>query len=130
MTKQEVVQKINENNGSWIAPHQIVFTQEKGDKTIHAKSADGMSGFLIGIKNDWKEFHVTSSFYFFEGERMGEFIRFRKNLGEILGIPFEIPGAEKIETTVKIKDEKSEGILMGKVEAYEKIITDRPITIG
>ncbi len=128
MTKNEVSQKIKENGGSWIAEHQIVFTEDSA--SISAKSPDGMSGFLISQKEDWKEFHFANGFDLFDSQKMGEFIRFAKNLAEVLGVTCEIPGAETVERIVKIKDEKEADTLKGKVEAYENIVLGRTITIG
>ena len=129
MNKQILIDRIKKEDGVYIE-NKLKFTQEKDDETIHIKSTENsMAGFILG-SSDLNDFYFANGFSIFDKESMENFINFAKDLSNFLEVKLEIPGAETIERFIKIKDETTEAKLDGKVEAYEKLLIGRTVTIG
>ena len=129
MDKQILNDRIKKEDGVYIE-NNLKFTQEDGDGTIHIRSTENsMSGFILG-SSDLNDFYFANGFSIFDKESMENFINFAKDLSNFLEVKLEIPGAETIERFIKIKDETTEAKLDGKVEAYEKLLIGRTVTIG
>ena len=129
MDKQILTDRIKKEDGVYIE-NKLKFTQKDEDETIHINSTENsMSGFILGI-SDLNDFYFANGFNLFDKENMKNFINFAKDLSNFLEVKLEIPGAETIDRVVKIKDETTEAKLDGKVEAYEKLLIGRTVSIG
>ena len=129
MNKQILIDRIKKEDGVYIE-NKLNFTQEKDDETIHIKSTENsMSGFILG-SGDLNDFIFSNGFSLFDKESMANFINFAKDLSYFLEVKLDIPGAEVIERFIKVKDETAEAKLDGKVEAYEKLLIGRTVSIG
>jgi len=129
MDKQILTDRIKKEDGVYIE-NNLKFTQEDGDGTIHIRSTENsMSGFILG-SGDLNDFHFSNGFSLFDKESMANFINFAKDLSYFLEVKLDIPGAEVIERFIKVKDETAEAKLDGKVEAYEKLLIGRTVSIG
>lgn len=127
MTRLELEKLIEENSGKWTSDQGIEFTQED-DRTIHAESG-GMNGFIIH-NNPPEDFHFSIGFRVFDEDKMSEFIQFVKDLATVFGITPKFPGMDSFEKVVKVTDNAAEERLSGKIEAYEKLLIGRDLTIS
>lgn len=129
LTKQELINHIqNSVNQSWEPEAGLKFTMQE-DETVYV---------------DWSGKNVNFRAFIMKhnGDAMGEFylanagnlrdtndlILFIKKIAKHVGYELKIDEAQIVEKPVI--DNKEESRLTGKVEAYEKILINRELTIS
>jgi hypothetical protein len=125
MTIKEIEQNIVNGDGKWAPKDDFVFTQEEGDETIHVKCArenEVGSGFLMSHGNgDFGQFHIMGGFSLKDINKHNNFCQM---LIDILDVPVSIGSV--VSKEVKVTDQK----ILGMVEAYEKLLLGREMTLG
>ena len=130
MTREIILANINAWDGKWEPEKGLVF------------SASGNSAVAIDVK--WDSPAITYHAFLMEhaGDDMGAFhfstagdfkdfnglITFVKKVSQYVEYVLEIDNAKIVERPVT--DARVEANLAGKVEAYEKILINRDITVG
>jgi hypothetical protein len=134
MTRKELLERIDANGGEWKATDVVRFTRHGSDH-----DPDGVSAFVIHDGDErhfWLMGHLdrVSEFRVQNIETLG-LIPTAYEAAQVLAsvVEYDMPGVKPV-TIVKVErleaDRALEEHLSGKVEAYEKLLIGRAVTIS
>jgi len=127
MTRQTILANIEAGDGKWEPEKGLVFSKDHTSIDVKWNSPTSIFGaFLMdSAGDDMGNFHFSSAGDF---KDINGLIDFVKKVSRHTDYVLEIDNAKIVERPVT--DARTEANLAGKVEAYEKILINRDITVG
>jgi hypothetical protein len=129
MQRPEIITEIDQHDGTWHATEEITFTKHRHDKKGVTAIVEGIPFWLMGHLDEASDFFVDPGHTHATLDRISAAYEAAQKLAHFLG--YEMPGAKvvTITNTVTAPSDRSEEMrLLGKVEAYEKILIGREIS--
>lgn len=132
MTKETLIESIKATvDEKYTTANGITFTIEDGDDTIYARR-EGIVAFCTKSSDvdDWYQSSSIGNF-----TNCNNVFTFMRDISEYIGFDFNIEGQivrvkEKEVVIEKEVPSTEQYRLGGMVEAYEKILTNRDLTVG
>jgi len=127
MTRQDIIANIEAGDGKWEPEKGLIFSTDRDLIAVKWNSPTTIFGaFLMEHSEDnMGELHLSSAGDF---KDLNGLIEFVKKVSRYVEYVLEIDNAKIVERPVR--DVMAEANLAGKVEAYEKILINRDITVG
>lgn len=128
MNTELLKQKIEEGNGKWVAREGLEFKQDKDDGTIHChckRENEVGTAFLMNHNFDDFNWYMSNSFNIKEVQKSINFFQLLINVLELdvrIGV---VEKEVKVEVEKIVKDDKQSGM----IEAYEKLLLGKRITL-
>ena len=132
MTKETLIESIKATvDEKYTTANGITFTIEDGDDTIYARR-EGIVAFCTK-SSDVDDWYQSSSIGHFTN--CNNVFTFMRDISEYIGFDFKIEGqilrVKEKEVVIEKEGPSTEQYrLGGMVEAYEKILTNRDLTVG
>lgn len=129
MNLEELKQKIEEGNGTYEPIDGLTFKQESKDDTIYIKckrEEEEGDAFIMNGGEDFKSIYLSSSQYIIG---INKFIRFVRLLSHALDFDIKIETVVEKEVKVEVEKIVIEEKTQGMIEAYEKILFGRKVTL-
>ena len=130
MTRQDIISNIEAGDGKWKPEKDLVFSIDSSSSGVIDVEWDSptikFKAFLMKhAGDDMGAFHFCTAGDFNDLNGLIEFV---KKVSRHVEYVLEIDNAKIVERPVR--DARAEANLAGKVEAYEKILINRDITVG